>query len=85
MTLLPANDNCRFIPPLPKETPPRPPPPPSEESDSGLGKGRSQGIDTPLCTVSLVLDLCRINGWNDDSAHLQILLVYTYILALLKV
>jgi zinc finger CCHC domain-containing protein 8 len=50
VTLLPADDNCRFIPPLPKDTPPRPPPPPSEESDSGLRKSRSQGIDSPLCT-----------------------------------
>jgi len=70
VTLLTADDNCRFIPPLPKETPPRPPPPPSEESDSGLGKSHRQGIDSPLCTVSLMLDLCRINGWNDNCAHL---------------
>lgn len=61
MTFLPAADDCRFIPPLPKETPPRPPPPPSEGSDPGLGKSHSQGIDSPLRIVSLVLDVCRIN------------------------
>lgn len=50
MTFLPADDDCIFIPPLPKEAPHRPCPPPSEESDSGLGKSHSQGIDSPLCT-----------------------------------
>jgi zinc finger CCHC domain-containing protein 8 len=50
VTLLPADDNCRFIPPLPKETPPRAPPPPSGESDSGLEKSHSHGIESPLCT-----------------------------------
>ncbi|PNF14230.1 hypothetical protein B7P43_G12205, partial [Cryptotermes secundus] len=52
-----ADDNCKFIPPLPKETPPRlpPPPPPSPPpqpscmgSDSEGGESRSQGIASPL-------------------------------------
>ncbi|PNF14229.1 hypothetical protein B7P43_G12205 [Cryptotermes secundus] len=57
VNLLPADDNCKFIPPLPKETPPRlpPPPPPSPPpqpscmgSDSEGGESRSQGIASPL-------------------------------------
>ncbi|KAJ9595978.1 hypothetical protein L9F63_012799, partial [Diploptera punctata] len=50
ISLLPANDNCRFIPPLPKDTPPRPPPPPSTESDSEGAETRSQGVASPLST-----------------------------------
>ncbi|XP_021918668.1 zinc finger CCHC domain-containing protein 8 homolog isoform X2 [Zootermopsis nevadensis] len=53
VNLLPVDDNCRFIPPLPKDTPPRPPPPPpppSTESDSEGGESRSQGIGSPVST-----------------------------------
>ncbi|GLG98420.1 hypothetical protein R5R35_013835 [Gryllus longicercus] len=50
VNLLP-DDDCRFIPPLPKDTPPRPPPPPSTtESDSEGGECRSQEPCSPLST-----------------------------------
>ncbi|XP_063238930.1 zinc finger CCHC domain-containing protein 8 homolog isoform X2 [Bacillus rossius redtenbacheri] len=62
LPLLPSDDNCRFIPPLPIETPPHaPPPPPSEtpprppapssmESDSEGADSRSLGVSSPLST-----------------------------------
>lgn len=49
VNLLP-DDDCRFIPPLPKDTPPRPPPPPSTESDSEGGECRSQDPCSPQST-----------------------------------
>ncbi|XP_067010968.1 zinc finger CCHC domain-containing protein 8 homolog [Anabrus simplex] len=48
--LLPSDDDCRFIPPLPKEEPQKPPPPPSTESDSEGGESRSLGPPSPLST-----------------------------------
>lgn len=75
MNLLPADDNCRFIPPLPKDTPPRPPPPPSTESDSEGGESRSQGNGSPLSTVSAVLYVGINRGWNAKLTN-QVLLVY---------
>ncbi|XP_069671719.1 zinc finger CCHC domain-containing protein 8 homolog isoform X1 [Periplaneta americana] len=76
VNLLPADDNCRFIPPLPKDTPPRPPPPPSTESDSEGGETRSQGLGSPLSTGQSVMSSPRAQSpsLSDLETRKQLLL-----------